>query len=561
MRRTIATFATAVAIATAALSGAAGCDDPYDPDAPAIDPDAPRLRITSPARGTFAGDVGTIQVAGTALDESAVASVTVNGVAAAVAADGSWTATVPVVTGTNLLHAIAKDAQGNTGKETRAVVAGALTDIDGMVASGLTASLSAQTFDAVGRGAAGFVETADLGALVQPMNPVVDAGSNNGQPDCLYAQARIRDVSVGNASVDLVPQPGGLRLDVVLDNVRVPMHLQWAVACLDGSRDVTVSATKLRVRGLLAIRLATGRFDIKLQNPDVQLTGFDVDLGGVPGQIIDLLDLDGRIGPILAWAVERFVTPMVNDALAGLNETKTIDVLGKRLDIAVAPARIEFTLDGAIVELDTELRAQGDSASPGYAFTANEVPVMDVTSGFQLAVADDAANQLLSSFWAAKGMDLGLDLATGNYGEIGQLYDRVELSAQVPPHLEATGPGLALTIGDLLGTFKKGDQIATQIAVNARLELQVATNPDGSIRLDVGTPTTYVDILDENVDGANQLSNAQFEAITTFALARVIAFGSGAVGAIPLPAVGGVGVADLSIAPQTGYLVVAGQVR
>jgi hypothetical protein len=49
--------------------------------------------------------------------------------------------------------------------------------------------------------------------------------------------------------------------------------------------------------------------------------------------------------------------------------------------------------------------------------------------------------------------------------------------------------------------------------------------------------------------------------IASFALSRVIAIGSGAIGAIPLPALGGVAVTDLTIAEQTGYLVVDGNVQ
>ena len=56
------------------------------------------------------------------------------------------------------------------------------------------------------------------------------------------------------------------------------------------------------------------------------------------------------------------------------------------------------------------------------------------------------------------------------------------------------------------------------------------------------------------------MSNAQFEVVTSFALARAIAFASGSVGAIPLP-VGGVAVHDLAIAEHTGYLVIDGDVR
>lgn len=41
----------------------------------------------------------------------------------------------------------------------------------------------------------------------------------------------------------------------------------------------------------------------------------------------------------------------------------------------------------------------------------------------------------------------------------------------------------------------------------------------------------------------------------------MIAVGSGAVGAVPLPAFGGVAVHDLAIAEHTGYLVVDGAVE
>src|SRR5687767_1561954 len=93
----------------------AACDNAYDPDAPAIDPDAPRVHFTSPERGTFAGPVGSIEARGTVTDDDGVVtSLLVNGVAATVNTDGTWSVNVPVAPGTNLLHAVAKDAQGNT---------------------------------------------------------------------------------------------------------------------------------------------------------------------------------------------------------------------------------------------------------------------------------------------------------------------------------------------------------------------------------------------------------------------------------------------------------------
>jgi hypothetical protein len=544
------------AAALIGIAALAGCTDkPYDPNAPAIDPNAPRVHITTPERGTIAGDVHTVTVTGTATDDTAVTSVTVNDVPAALAADGTWTATVPVTAGTNLLHAVAKDAQGKTGKESRAVVAGPMASLAQEVPQAITATLSAQTFSAIGKGTAGFLTSGDLASMVGTA-PVMDLG--NG-PDCLYAKAWITSVTFGGADVTLAPEDGGLWLDVELDNANIGMHLEYAAACVDGARDITVGASHVSVSGNMTVGVAGHAFDIHFDNPNVNITGFNVELGGIPGAVVDMLHLDTAMGPILGWATEKFVVPMLNNALAGLNNTKTMDVFGTQVDISIKPDDIQFSSEGAIVILDSSLRAHGDSGT--FVFTDNTVPVMNLSHGFQMAVADDAANQLFTSLWSAKALDKSIDLQNGSYGEVGKLYDQVEISAAVPPFVDASGKGLVLTIGDLVATFKNAGTVVTKVAINAQVDLEVVKGGDGALRFDVGMPTTYVDIIDEGVEGANQLSNAQFEAIASFALSRVIAVGSGSVGAIPLPAVGGVSVKNLTIAEQTGYLVVDGEVQ
>jgi hypothetical protein len=549
-----------IQLAAVLLGSLIGCDTPYE-DLPAVDPNAPRVHITSPERGTFAGTAATVEVKGTATDDTLVTSVEVNGVTAKVNPDGTWSATVPVAAGTNLLHAVAKDAQGNTGKETRAVVSGPTTALNKTIEQAITATISAQTFNAIGRGASEFAGNGDLTSLVTPINPVVDMGTTNGQPDCLYGQAHVTNVDLGpTTDIQLIPTSGGLILDANLDNARVGAHLQWAVSCLDGSRNVTMTAQRIHIGGLLTAGLDFfGNIKFELQNPDIQLIGFGVDMGGVPQTIIDMLDLDTRLGPVLAWATERFVIPMLNDSLEGLNQTKTVDVFGKSIDVTVMPSRLDFGLEGMSVILDTEIRAQGDSGN--FVYVPNTLPAMDTSVGFQLAVADDSANQLLTSLWSSKALDIGFDLTTGPYGEIGKLYDAVELTAKVPPWIDASSGKLVLVVGDLMASFKNGGNVVTQVSINAEVELSVVADATGALRLDVGQPKAYVDVLDDQIDGANALSNGQFEAISSFALSRVVAVGSGAVGAIPLPSAGGVSVKNVSVSQQTGYLVVGGEVQ
>lgn len=541
-------------------AGLMACDDAYDPNAPAIDPTAPRVHITSPTRGTNAGDVATVTVKGTVTDDSGeVAEVKVNDVVATVAG-GEFTAQVPVKAGTNLLHAIAKDKQGNTGKESRAVVAGPQATLARMIPDAITATLSAQTIDAIARGATNFIKSGNLMSAVAPLNPVVDAGTTNGVPDCLYGQAMISSMSVSDADIVMAPQNGGIFVSAELTNPSVGMHLQWAVSCLDGDADIVVRASKVSVQGNLKIGVAGGKFDIRLENQNVQIEGFDLQLGGIPGTIVDMLKLDTAMGPILGWAVERFVVPMLNTSLAGLNETKTVDVFGRELIIDVKPSQVNFTPAGGMILVNTSMRAKGDSGS--FVFVPNTLPTMDMTVGFQLAVADDAANQLLTSLYSAKGLDATLDLKNGSYGEVGTLFDSVQLEAKAPPFVDANDNKLVMTVGDLVATFKNGNAVSTMVAINAEVELKVVEGMDGKLRFDVGTPTTYVDILDEEIiEGSNSLSNADFEAIVSFALSRVVAVGSGSLGAIPLPSFGGVGVTDLSINNEFGYLIVGGEIQ
>jgi hypothetical protein len=106
--------------------------------------------------------------------------------------------------------------------------------------------------------------------------------------------------------------------------------------------------------------VVNGRFDVTLVNPTVTLTGFNVDADGVPGAVLDLLDLDQEIADTLAWAVERFMAPMVNKALAGVAvPDPSVDLIGQRMLINIEPAGVAFDATGAEVVLDAAMTVEG----------------------------------------------------------------------------------------------------------------------------------------------------------------------------------------------------------
>lgn len=535
----------------AALS--VGCSfEPGEPEAPAFDHDAPRVHIVSPVRGTFAGDVTHVNVIGTATDDSGiVATVTVNGVPASLAGDGTWHAEVPVTPGTNLLHAIAIDARHNKSTQTRAVVVGPTVALDQRVAGGIRATLSAQALSTLGRDTATFIEAGGLEAAAQKRNPFVDVG---GGPDCLYSQASITSLTVESADVQMVPTTGGIAVSAVLDNVSITTHLQWAVSCLADSRDVVMSAQRVTVQGLLTVGVVEHALDVQFDHPNVQVTGFDLQITDVPEEIMQWLELDRATSVILGLTTERLVVPMVERSLAALDATTTLDVAGVQVDADVEPVQVSFTPEGGAIVLGTSVRARGDSG--GFVFVPNAVPTLDMTSGFELAVADDATNQLLTSLWSVRAFDTAIDLDRDSPGSIARYYDSAQLQLVMPPHVVAFGSPLELTVGDLIASFKRGDTEVT-VAIHAKSALYVIEDTDGTLRMDVSVPAVDIDV----VHGGDSLTKNQLQAIRTFALERVRALGSAAVAAIPLPALGNVMLTTPWLDSRAGYLRIVGDVE
>lgn len=538
------------------LAAAAGCSDSAPEDTTPTDVDAPGLTITSPERGTVAGAVQTVTVTGTATDEMGIASVTVNGVPATIAADGSFTATIDVYPGTNLIRTIAYDAAGNTATDTRAAMAGTMQPMSMPLPDSVLATLSTDTFAAIGDATSTYVENADLAAMAATANPVVDAG--NG-PDCLYAQANINTFLLSNADINLAPAPGGLWLTADLSDVYVQLDGHYAVACIDGNDDVFMSADGVAITGFLSTEVVNKEFALTLQNADVQFDNLEIDATGLPGAVLDIVDLFASFENILRNMVVDQVVPMVDDALAGLSQTKSTTVMGKQIDFKVAPSIIDFDATGATVQLDTTIDVVGDEAGPGFIYTANQVPNLDHSQGFAIGLSDDIPNQLLAGFWAAGGLTQTLDLTTGDYGAIGALYDTIEIAALLPPTVDAHGDGgMLLTVGDLTATFYLGGEVVTKIAINGTVDVGADVDA-GAMNLALGTPEIDVDIMDEGVSGTNALSAEAFEELISFAADRLVGSSGSLLGAMPLPAVGGMQFNGVGIGGVNGYLLVEGQ--
>ena len=423
-----------------------GCDT-----GPGVQAEPPVLTITSPQRSLVQNGAGTITVTGTALPNASgqpIASVSVNNVAATVGADGQFTASVQIQAGASQLHTEAVDAAGGKATDTRSVHAGDVRPVGSNIDNAMVASISTNAFGKISQAASTVITGFDFNSMLAPLQPMQHAGDSNGA-DCLYDQAFIDDLKLQNAIISLTPVDGGLAFSLEIDGLDVPAHANFAVACVDGSETMEVTADKVVVTGTLLVSPdGMNGFTTTLASPNVELTNFHLDAGGVPGKILDMIDMNHLIGSIISTSAEKFMGPMMNQALGGLAGPKQLNLLGKTIDITVAPTDLSFDAAGAVVALSTSFMIEGAEKSPGFIYTDNGTPTMTPGDGLTMGMADDLANEALAELTA-------LDLLTISMPTPGGSFDNINLSMTTPPMISADPADgkMRLFLGDMKMEF------------------------------------------------------------------------------------------------------------
>lgn len=517
----------------------------------------PVLKVTSPQRSFIRDHAGALLVTGTVapnIDGTPVDKVMVNGVAATVNADGSWTATIDVKPGATLIATEATDKDGGKATDTRSIEAGQLRAPGANIENALTTAISKNAFAKIAGAAGTIVEGMDFKPMLASMNPVMHSGDEGGE-DCLFARLFVDDFKMTNVTITLVPVVGGLSFSAKLDGVDIPGRARYAVACASGSNTVRVQATSALVRGTLVITPdGMGAFETDLANPTVQLTGLNITASGLPGAVLDMIPLDSLIQRLAPTAAKLFMGPMVNKALGGLSGPKQLMVLGKTITVEVDPTDVIFDADGGLVTLDMKMLIGGTENSNGFVFTDNGIPTMDPGNGLQLGLADDLANSLISQLAATGLLDLHMP-------QHGGTFDGTEMQMTSPPMISAdpTSGMMRLVLPDVITTFTQSGTPVGRAAINALVELKISPANNGyGVAIELGEPVIHADALDD-IPNQTLLTDADLGKAVELGLKGQIASVSALLGAIPLPSMpGGLTMKDMSVSSDDGYVMMKG---
>lgn len=529
-------------------------------DSPSELKDPPFLKVTSPKRSLIQDGAGMIQVTGTVapndLSGEPIQKVLVNNVQATVNADGTFTATIQVPQGATLIHTEARDAAGKLATDTRAVHAGELRPVGANIDDALTAALSTTAFAKLSAAAGPMIEGLDMAALLAPMQPMVHMGDEAG-PDCLYARLYVNDVKMTNVDISLTPTDAGLSFRAQIDGLDVPSLANYAVSCLDGSNTIRVTADRVVVAGMLVVTPDGNKgFKTALADETVDLTNMQVMASGVPGDIIDMLNLDSAIAYIVSTGAEMAMEPMMNQALGGLAGPQQVDVLGKTVHIEVDPTAVDIDATGALITLSTKVLIEGSESSPGFIFTANGLPNLDPGNGLQIGLADDLANEMMSELTATGLLNLEMPAHGGTF-------DSTAIAMTLPPMISADPADgkMKVVLGDMIATYADHGTPVAKAAINALVDLEVVPANNGyGIALQLGKPTAQVNVLDD-IANATRLTNADLAQATEDSLGAQIDAISKLLVAIPLPAVGGLQMRNVALGSDSGYVMLTGEIE
>jgi hypothetical protein len=517
----------------------------------------PVLKVTSPERSFIRDHAGSLLVTGTVapnIEGSPVDKVMVNGVAATVNADGSWTATIDVKPGATLIETEATDKAGGKASDTRSIEAGELRAPGSNIENAVTTAISKNAFAKIAGAAGTIVKGMDFKPMLATMNPVMHSGDEGGE-DCLFARLFVDDFKMTNATITLVPVVGGISFSAKLDGVDIPGRARYAVACVDGSNTTRVQATSVLVKGTLTVTPDGMRgFKTDLVNPVVQITGLNITASGLPGTVLDMIPLDSLIQRLAPTAAKLFMGPMVNKALGGLSGPKQLMVLGKTITVEVDPSDVAFDAEGGLVTLDMKMLIGGTETSKGFVFTDNGFPTMDPGNGLQLGLADDLANSMLSQLVATGLLNLHMP-------QQGGTFDGTEMRMTSPPMISADPSSgmMRLVLPDMIATFTQTGTPVGRAAINAVVELKISPANNGyGVAIELGEPVIHANTLDD-IPNQTLLTDADLGKAVELCLKGQIGSVSALLGAIPLPAMpGGLMMTNMSVSSDDGYVMMKG---
>jgi hypothetical protein len=398
----------------------------------------------------------------------------------------------------------------------------------------------------------------DLTAPVGAGNPVYSTGGS-----CLGVKVDVERVDKGPVTVGLLPAAGHVNAAIGVANIDVKLHASYHVACIGGSSTIHITASQTTLTGQLGIGATSGHLSASVDGVDIAFQNFNVDVSGLPGVIVDLLQgyVNDAVSSAVRDAVKNAVPGLAQSLLAELDAaTLSLGALGKDITVAITPQTVAVDDAGLFAVIQSGVTVSGGTGAE-YLSTPSpaDAALMGPVPGLGIGIADDLVNQLLAGLWASGALEQQIPLGADSPAAIvfGDSADHVEISLALPPTV-AVGAGgdLQLVIGDLMVKVvdASGGTLA-ELAVSMNVGFSVELTADGRFDLTLGTPTVQAQILSQSDALPVTLTEDSVSAMVGLLAGQLAQSATSGLGSLPIPAIGDATLENASIATRGDFLV------
>jgi hypothetical protein len=557
-----------------------------------IDSTGPELGIWTPERG-LQTNLGGQDVTGTATEEfTGVESITVNGEPAEIDEDDNWEAWVDYDFGTNWVHTIGVDGDGNETSDLRSVISGSFNYYGATVPDGLQIRINEAGFDSL-EGLVGELLALDdlLSSVPNPLISEVEQTCWDilGWEECFdwYSiDLWINQLDVGELSMNLDPTGAGyIDATASVSSFYLEIEAEGVIAEIPYGLSGELSADRIDIGMHLYPYVSGATLAMTVSDVWVDLVNFDLDQGfyDVIEDVLDFFGLDlneylaNFIEGLVSDAILDEVPAILQEALQGLEIVVPLELMENTYTLEALFSEAVVDDAGMTVGLDTYFTADawlgsGDP-SPGSLFWPYTPPSYDGSGApMELALSSNFMNQLFHALWGGgllemeiDGSELGLDLSEFSDflpSELTALSIGVK-ALQPPVVLPGTsGALLDLQVGDLELSLYNGSvhekNLWMRVYVNVQTALELSATEDSMLEAGLGDLDISFDLVYPN-DRTAYAADAELLMETLVPLLMPTL--TDALGVIPLPELEGFSLTDFDIGQagaENGYVSIGG---
>ena len=475
------------------------------------DAQTPALTLDNPAAGAWVSP-GTVRAQGIS---AGLEGVSVNGATAEVEG-GKYGADVSLVRGINVVEAVGSESDGDELFVRNGVLAGTFGDPSQTLEGAINLRLNQGGIDDLMELVGTFLDPDTINAAATGMNPIYQDSYGVWGYSAVDISADIESISFGTPELAARPSGGALSLSVALPDLDVLVNATGDVVGVNFDTTAELMAERAEVEATLVVGAEDGHLTAELVDAEVNLVGFSYDTSLLPWGVEDYLFVDtirGKIEDMVLEQIETMVPSLLDDALAGLDPSFELELLGVPLSVAASFAEVETDSDGVamVLDLDVDAPSTGTKSSQGFLLAEDANPKLDHNADLTGAISDDMLNALLFQLWEAGMLDMRLSTDDGSLPAVMLTplkadEGTIQLDAILPPVVVQQDGGLELQMGELAVRIDTpGGELGNYVdlSVNAFVQLELGFK-DGALDMSVGETNVVLMVRDSDWGASNE---------------------------------------------------------